>query len=47
MAKIAAVATLIFSRLDMMFTLSSNCTRFNGDDSKVAIQWAACRQSSH
>lgn len=47
MTKIAAVATLIFNRLDMMFTLSSNCTRFKGDDPKVAIQWPACRQSSH
>jgi hypothetical protein len=47
MAKIAAVATLIFSRLDMMFTLSSGYTHFNGDDPKVAIQWPACRQSSH
>jgi hypothetical protein len=36
MAKIAVVATLIFSRLDMMFTLSSNCTTLQW---RLILKW--------
>jgi hypothetical protein len=40
MTKIAAVAILNFSRLDLIFTSMAI-------DPEVAIQWPAYRQSSH